>query len=169
MKISDASRCARSVCVAALLLAGCGGSQVVEPSSTPQFIISAASRLSGGAFSASYSGKDGGHSCGTGCRVTHFRGSGTATFLRSSYERVRIRIVDGTSTGRAILKSLRSKTDSITATLSPPVYLCGSNSKSYVVTGGTGRFGHAMGSGTISTTCLSGPGYTDTWTGTLYY
>jgi hypothetical protein len=55
------SRHALSVCVAATLLAGCDGSQIAGPSSTQQFansagLKSAASRLSGGAFSASYSG-----------------------------------------------------------------------------------------------------------------
>ncbi len=166
MRSLTLGRYALSVCVTATLFAGCGGSQIAGFSSAQQFANSAepksaASRLSGGAFSASYSGKDGGHACGTGCHVTIFRGSGTAKFLRSSYERVSIKIVDGTFTGRAILKSLRSKTDSITATVSP-------NSNGYTVTGGTGRFTHATGSGTISRAYYP-KSYTDTWTGTLYF
>jgi hypothetical protein len=49
-------------------------------------------------------------------------------------------------------------------------YACG-GSNTYVVTGGTGRFAHATGSGTITTTCPgpSGHTYTDAWSGTLYY
>lgn len=165
MKTLNFSRWTLSACVA-LLLAGCGEGQVASPGTIQQFSGSAgstptASQLSGGAFSASYSGSDGGHSCGSGCRVEVLRGSGTATFLHRSSEKVRIKMVDGASTAKAILKSLRSKTDSITAALSP-------NSNAYTVTGGTGRFAHATGSGTISRAYYP-KSYTDTWTGTLYF
>jgi hypothetical protein len=177
MRISDLSRCALNVC-AALLLAGCAGGQVVGPSSMKQLANpaapkSAASQLSGGAFSASYSGHYSVHTCVPCPARWRFRGSGNAKFLRPSDERMNWTFVLGflhsEPANSAKLTSLHSKMDSIKVTISVRHECNGSNR--YKVTGGTGRFAHATGSGTITTTCKGLPrgAYSDQWSGTLYY
>lgn len=168
-RMKTLSRDALSLWGAAILLAGCGGSQVTGLSPSQQFVNSATSPLSGGAFSASYSGQYSVHDCGFGCNRWEFRGSGPAKFLGHSRERMRwFFILDARRRANgATLTSYHSKTDGIKVTINL-TNQCASNS--YVVTGGTGRFAHATGSGTISTTCnVSEMTYSDSWTGTLYY
>jgi hypothetical protein len=172
------TRYALSAC-AVLLLGGCGGGEAATPNSILQFAgsaepRSAVSRQSGGAFSARYSGHYSVHHACMECAVIwKFRGSGAATFLRRSRERMNWTFIlepsPKQSPNSATITSFHSKADSVTVQISAGYACNGTNS--YVVTSGTGRFARATGSGTIQTTCPgpSGHSYTDAWAGTLYY
>jgi len=105
-----------------------------------------------------------------------YAGSGKASikFLRSSNEKIVFTWFCGSSnfSGSATLTGVRHPGDTVTASVSSNDYMspCYGFTMSYMVTGGTGRFRHASGSGTIvvnvTTDCTYYP-YRDKWEGTL--
>ena len=165
--------------VAVIVLAACDAAQSVSPN------VSAGSnsRLGparimfnhGGRFAAAYSGsysKDG--DCSATAMFT-YKGNGSAKFLHSSSEQIKVTWFCGSGyvTGSATLTSDQVSRDSITASVSSTDFKspCYGFTMSFTVTGGTGRFRRASGSGTIvlrtpSSECFS-YSYSDKWRGTL--
>lgn len=167
--------------VAVIVLAACDAAQSVAPNVDagsnsrlgPTRVIS----NHGGRFRAAYSGS---YSKSGDCSATAmfaYKGTGNARFLHSSSEQIKLTWVCGTPdvTGSATLTSDRGSRDSITANVSSTDFKspCYGSRLSFTVTGGTGRFRHASGSGTIalhrpSSECLS-YSYSDKWRGTLKF
>ena len=131
----------------------------------------------GGKFAAAYSGS---YSRSGDCSATAmftYAGSGNARFLHSSSEQIKLTWFCGSSniTGSATLTDVRRPRESITANVSSTDFKspCYGFTMSFAFTGGTGRFRHAAGSGTIalhqlSSKCLS-YSYSDKWKGTLKF
>lgn len=156
--------------LATLSVAGCGGGEVAHPNPPQQFASSGGpksteSQLSGGAFSANYSGR---------WRLQHswvgdefvFDGQGTASFIGKSGEAGSLGPPE--MFGIVTLASDSKHRNTIAMGL-PSVNLCGHHSTFYVH-GGTGKFRNATGGGTLNFICHRHPrAYTDSWTGTLYY
>jgi hypothetical protein len=166
---------------AVVVLAACNAGQYVSPN------VGAASSSGlgptqivfnhGGRLTAAYSGtfsKDG------DCSATatfNFKGNGKAKFLHSSSEQLSVKVYCGSrhAAGSATLTSVQHPGDSITASVSSTDFQlpCHGFTMSYAVTGGTGRFLGASGSGTIvlkqpSRQCTYQK-YTDKWSGTLEF
>jgi hypothetical protein len=167
--------------VAVIVLAACNAAQNVSPD------VGAGSNSSlgpagiafnhGGRFTAAYSGtfsKDG------DCSATatfNYKGNGSAKFLHSSSEQISVTLYCGSreAAGSATLTSVQHSGDSITASVSSTDFQlpCHNFTMSYTVTGGTGRFRGASGSGTIvlkepSRQCTYQK-YSDKWSGTLKF
>jgi hypothetical protein len=165
--------------VALFCLVGCGNPPIflqrpLEPSAAKQPESAFSIPQNGGKFSASYAGNA---RC---CRrhVLRFSGSGKATFLLASTEQGKINgscSQDScTWTGSATLTSQHIPSDSVAMSLSfkwPPDPCIGNPVVDWIVTGGSGKFQHATGSGSLTFKCeFNGVGpYTDGWTGTLNY
>jgi hypothetical protein len=106
-----------------------------------------------------------------------YRGNGNAKFLHSSSEQVKLTWYCGSpdATGSATLTSIRVPGNSITASVSSTDFKapCDGFTMSFTVTGGTGRFRRASGSGTIALNSLSSKcisySYNDKWKGTLKF
>jgi hypothetical protein len=174
---------ALNVCAAAAMLAGCGGSQLstgvlgAVPNSDKLTVSDKypATRnvVPNHVFDARYSGR---YECdvyGTSRDQKFyylFMGHGTASVpdLRKSRESVYYyfgSIPCGISpTGGSFTLKDRSSEDTITGSVS------GNDCSvdTYTVTGGTGRYSGAIGSGTVTFTC-TGNHYEDTWSGTISY
>jgi hypothetical protein len=168
--------------IASAFLVGCSGG----PSSTPSAPSSAAglrqlglgvpARAAGGPFSAAYSGRYTLVGCGPNFPGTFkLSGTGTASFLHRSQESALLygNFCAGWS-GGATLTSFKHSNNSISASVHWGGFHrgipCGANDTwEFTVTGGTGKFAAATGSGTVTITCKSSGTYTDTWTGTLQY
>ena len=167
--------------VAVMVLAACNAAQSVSPNVG----AGSNSRLEptrvvfdvGRRFAATYSGsfiKDG--DCSATAMFT-YEGGGNATFLHSSREQIKFTWFCGTHkmTGSATLTSLQVPRDSISANVSSSDFTgpCESYTMSFTVTGGTGRFRHASGSGTIvlhrPTSKCPDYSYSDKWRGTLKF
>jgi hypothetical protein len=136
----------------------------------------------GGAFSGAYSGGYSLTLCVSGYRGHEgsftFKGSGNASFLHGSTEsgvmkrgKINQNLCVGWG-GTATLSSSRNPQNQIvmdifshSATIDSP---CG-HVFYYSVTGGSGKFANASGSGTVSFTCSGSTSYTDRWSGTLNY
>lgn len=158
--------------ITAAILVGCG----VLPLSSSKGQLEKASPKSGGSFTASYSGAYSNNDCRSSKRSRfEFHGNGTASFLGSGTEQGKIRLVlfhgfcqgvSGTST------FANTSGDSVTAAFTTHYSpACGSDVPvDYRVTGGTGKFAHATGSGQVTFTCF-GPrhDYVDSSKGTLYF
>jgi len=106
-----------------------------------------------------------------------YKGAGNAKFLHASSEQISLRWYCGSRdvAGSATLTSTGSPGDSITANVNSTDFKtpCYGFTLSFSVTGGTGRFRRASGSGTIvvhrrSTQCLP-YSYRDKWRGTLKF
>ena len=167
--------------VAMVALAACDATQTVSPK------VAAGSKSGFGPtgkvfdhsdkFGAAYSGtynKSG--DCSATAMFT-YDGSGHARFVRFSNEQIKLTWFCGSEdvTGSATLTSARAPRDSITASLSSKDFkgACYGFTLSFTVTGGTGRFRHASGGGTIvlnvpSARCV-GYYYSDRWRGTLKF
>jgi hypothetical protein len=102
-----------------------------------------------------------------------YKGDGKAKFLHSSSERLSLTWYCGSQdiAGSTTLTSVQHPRDSITASVSSTNFKtpCYGFTMSFTVTGGTGRFRRASGSGTIVLNSLSGECalYSDKWSGTL--
>lgn len=167
--------------VAVVVLAACGGAQNVSPNvgagSNARLGLTGISIDRGGKLKAAYSGS---YSKSGDCSATAmftYKGNGTARFLHASDEEIRLTWLCGSEevTGSATLTSSQVPKDSVTATVSSTDFRspCYDFTLSYAVTGGTGKFRHASGSGTIafhglSTDC-SAYSYSDKWRGTLKF
>ena len=167
------------------LLASCGGQ-----SSAPQLPASpgtlnqlskpaAISPAHGGAFSANASG---GYTLV--CRMESFgdfsfSGNGKASFLHGMQESGKMSNgfdCNGKWSGAATLIAERNRNNTVSVNLVGSCRVhCLSPCQSavtFTVTGGTGRFAHATGSGTVQFTCTNPYGngtYTDAWSGTLNF
>jgi len=164
--------------IVVLGLVGCGSAERAAVN-TP--ISSHGLRESGGAFSATYAGNYRFNGCAPPDGFGRFeaRGVGSASFVHASFEHVTI---DGNVfnqcswSGNATITNATHHLNTITmsivgATLFgrhlPP---CDSQKpETWTVTGGTGRFANASGSGTVAFTCQTNGSYTDQWTGTLTF
>ncbi len=186
MKDSTLSRCALSVCVAAILLAGCSRTNGTLPPSSagsPSFRLEqlspklAQSPLGGGAFSGGYSGR---YATVLYCSLHYhskvtIKGSGKVSFLHQSTETGEFgapaNMCFGTWHGKVILRSSKHPRNSIKIEISGKDYPCLKQTFSYTVTGGTGKFAKATGNGNVRFQCQgSGRGtYSDQWSGTLSF
>lgn len=195
--INYRGRAPAAIFFSSLVLAACNGASTMPSSvqsvavpptgsvSQTVTIVPAASRLrifelqrqiSGSAFFiANYKGRYRleGLGCGIG-RHMHFKfhGTGNARFLNESKEQGVLK-AGGSPTGRcywsgdATLSSSTNPDDSIFMQLSIENYAC-LYGGTFQVSGGTGKFVNATGSGTLTLQC-SGNKYVDQWSGTLYY
>ena len=160
--------------VAALLLAGCSA---VSNIPTRVHTVDRTIRTSGGTFSASYSGNFADSSCSRAHNGTFsFAGEGVGDFIGSSSETgsLKNRFRNGTCRfhwkGPATLTSAQNPRDTITFSLSETGYTPCVIPPTFVVTGGTGKFVHATGSGKVVLQCRISPNtYSDTWSGTITY
>jgi hypothetical protein len=131
----------------------------------------------GGRFAAAYSGT---YSKSGDCSATamfSYEGNGNARFLHSSSEQIKLTWLCGSQdvTGSATLTSNQAPGDSITANVRSTDFKtpCYGFTMSFTVTGGTGRFRRASGSGTIvlhklSSKCIS-YSYSDKWKGRVKF
>ena len=175
------SRLSIAVCFIFLLVGCCGTQTTSVVSGTP--LGSVDPNASGGQFSPAYAGSYSFTKClGTQQPGSFsFQGTGSGQFIFKSSETGSMQAVDQGGqckwTGKATLANTLRPKNSITFRLTgarilgtylPP---CGSNSKapSYTVTGGTGKFAHASGSGIVKFTCKSDGTYTDQWVGMLQF
>lgn len=131
----------------------------------------------GGKLAAAYSGS---YSTSGDCSATAmliYKGTGNATFLHSSSEQVKLTWYCGSRdvTGSATLTSIQVPGDSVSASVSTTDFKapCDGFTMSFTVTGGTGRFRRASGSGTIALKRLSSKcssySYNDKWKGALKF
>jgi hypothetical protein len=163
--------------LAVAVLGGCSsgaGSQVAPLGP----MLQSAAPAAGGSFSASYSGT---YSLSFICGQNpqgYFKvsGTGSASFLHRSTEAGSMYVKDrcGYWLGTGTLTSSHNPRNTITVWLRSVAI--GSESPCYnprgvqfSVTGGTGKFAHATGSGTVRFVCNNNGTYTDHWTGTVMY
>ena len=157
--------------VLTLSLVGCSFGSTIP---SGQHLPTGKSASNGGAFTATYSGSE---TNGSTCflnRTFRFSGTGSASFLHQSEE-------SGSMvwefdpfcnlTGRATLVSASHPLNSVSVTLQAGAAACGGflHKTTFTVHGGTGRFRHATGGGTIQFNCTSNGSYTDKWSGTLNF
>jgi hypothetical protein len=185
MNYLSRNRCALSVCVAAIVFTGCGGSNGTSPQPIGAVPFtrynngepSSRNELNGGTFSGAYSGTY--HAVYYGCTIIrdghfNFHGTGRANFLHRSKETGRLTIGGTTGAcytdGTATLRSAKHPRDTITVSVKGeegerPCY----HSLRYSVKQGTGKFVNASGFGTVTFKCVGSSTYSDQWSGTLYY
>lgn len=169
--------------VGVIVLAACDAAQDVSPNvgagSNSRVRPTRVVFDHGGRFTAAYSGS---YSKSGDCSATAmftFEGNGNARFLHSSSEQIKLTWFCGSRdvTGSATLTSSQVPGDSITSSVSSTDFMspCYDFTLSFAVTGGTGRFRRASGSGTIvlhrlSSDCSSSSSsYSDKWRGTLKF
>jgi hypothetical protein len=174
--------------VAVIVVAACNTAQNVSPT----IGAGSNSRLEptriivnqGGRLTAAYSGTYSMFGDCSGTRMFTYKGNGNAKFLHSSSEQIKLTWYCGgpDATGSATLTSMQVPSDSITANVSSTDFKIPCETlhqkrtrftMSFTVTGGTGRFRRASGSGTIvlsglSRQCIS-YSYSDKWRGTLKF
>lgn len=167
----------RWICAAALFfLAGC---TAVSGVPTPLKTQGGAIQQSGGPFSAAFNGTIGELTCNPfmGAHFV-FSGTGKATFFgRRPKFAIERGGLSGTYhpygcsswAGSAILSIGNPSVGSIDFHLSSNSITKGCvRGAQFTVTGGTGRFANAAGSGTVAFSC-SGNTYTDQWSGTITF
>jgi len=159
--------------IAALVLVGCSA---VPTLSTHLQTSRSEFGASGGTFSASYHGRFSSSPCSAGHNGTFsFGGTGYGNFIGSSSETGSLTrpFRNGqcrfTFKGPATLKSTLHTRNAITSSLSETGYGPCVIPPTYAVTGGTGKFAHASGSGKVVFTCHLDGTYTDQWSGTLSF
>ncbi|MBV9720194.1 MAG: hypothetical protein JOZ77_12815 [Candidatus Eremiobacteraeota bacterium] len=163
-----------------MVTAACSAAQNVSPnvgvSSNAPLGASHIISNHGGKFSAAYTGT---YSKSGDCSAEAFfdyEGNGNAKFLHSSSEQLSLTwyCFSPNVIGSATLTSVRHPGDSITAKVSSTDFKspCYGFTMSFMVTGGTGRFQHASGSGTMVVKRLGRKciySYSDKWSGTLKF
>jgi hypothetical protein len=164
--------------VAVIVLTACNAVQNVSPNvgagSNSRLGATRITFNHGGRFRAAYSGTYSQDGDCSGTRTFTYKGNGNARFLHSSSEQFNLvwYCGMGDATGLATLTNVQVPRDTITASLSATNWKgpCYGITMSFTVTGGTGRFRHASGSGTIrlSSQCTS-YSYSDKWRGTLNF
>lgn len=164
---------------AGAVLVGCGGSRsAIVPTSliVTDARSSRGTAAAGGAFSGAYSG---GYTlvCRLSLSQFKFLGTGSASFIHASSEQGKLREANGgcpnaTWTGTATLTSSRHASDTISVSLKTKQessFPCSISGCSFSVTGGTGKFMNAAGSGTLIMKKLGSHSYSDTWSGSITY
>ena len=166
--------------VAVIVLAACDAAQSVAPNvgagSNSRLGPTRMISNRGGRFTAAYYGSYSQFGDCSGTRMFTYKGNGKAKFLHLSSEQIKLTWYCGTQdvTGSATLTSDRVSRDTVSASVSSSEFTpCYDFTMSFTVTGGTGRFRHASGSGTIvlhrpSSECIS-YSYGDKWRGTLKF
>lgn len=167
--------------VTVIVLAACAGAQSVSPNagagSSTGIQPTRVTFNHGGRFSAAYAGS---YSFSGDCSITRmftYSGSGNAKFLHSSREQINFTWYCGSQnfTGSATLTSIRDPGNSVTASVSSTDFRgpCYGFTMSFTVTGGTGKFRRASGSGTVVMHGFTGDcasySYSDKWKGTLKF
>lgn len=131
----------------------------------------------GGPFTAKYSGSYTLSSCSShSSGHFNFSGSGSGSFIHGSSESGSMTQspFDCVWSGTATLTSMLHPSNQIVVSLSlnhiSPNSPCNPMEEhvEFVVRGGTGRFRHATGRGTIAFSCSSGK-YTDQWSGSITF
>lgn len=175
MKISSFTRHA-AVAIAAAVLTGCGGSQSGVPLTNAGMPSELGQPAKGGMFNGAYSGtrKTTGSCAKTGYEAISYSGKGTASFLGPSSESGGIKIYGGGGLGQCkftggsfTLTSSKHPTDKISLSVSPPNIM--GNPVTYTITGGSGRFAKATGSGTWSLANRRHDTYSDKWSGSISF
>ena len=161
--------------IALLFLTGCAAVSSIPTHATSE---GGAIRASGGSFGVSDSGNYDLTKCRPpgGLGVFTFNGSGSANFIHKEIETGRMNSDDSSCNGwrgSATLTSAARPRNSIkmklsTTTNNTPCVLFGHAIK-FTVTGGTGRFANATGTGTVAFACHSNGTYTDKWSGTVTF
>jgi len=172
-------RCALAVCMTALWLAGCSGSQMSTTSFTGTTPVMGTTRnplVHGGLFSGKYSGGwQAMANCGASCASYVFTGSGKGTFVGKSKETVDLTCT-ASCAGSATIDSDLVPANEVKVVIAPTSDqgLCFNTTSlklNYTVSGGLGKFRHAFGSGTLTINCSIGTTlvnpYSDAWSGTL--
>lgn len=157
-----------------LVLAGCSAAPSVPMHSLVQ---RTALPDNGGAFSVNDSGDYRRTGCGpVGAGVFIFGGSGAGTFIHRNRESGSMTSAKNSCkfSGTATMVSKKRPADSITtviASSSLPCFHSHATTMTFTISGGTGRFAQATGSGTVVFTC--GPAntgiYNDEWSGTITF
>ena len=132
---------------------------------------------SGGAFSATYSGRFASSLCSPGQNGTFsFGGAGYGNFIGSSSESGSLTRPSKSGRcrflwkGSATLTSALHPRNTITSSLLERTgYSPCAIPPNFAVTGGTGRFANATGSGKVVFTCHLDGTYTDQWSGTITF
>lgn len=159
-----------SALAAIVALAACGATQNLSPSTAAGSDARIATK-----FTASYSGTIGVNGDCSITKTLTYKGNGRSNFLGSSSELISLTWNCGSEdvAGSATLTSTKHPRSSITASLSGThvTNACDMPKLSFTITGGTGRFRKATGSGTLvftegSSYCLYYQ-YSDKWRGTL--
>jgi hypothetical protein len=167
MNSLNPSRGGITVCVAAALLAACGGGSQQPFASVPLTVARTAltEPAAGGSFKGSYLGTASGACHYPSGGTFNFNGNGNSSFLgRSSESGLLTANRNCAWSGGAILQSSRHPKQLIFIALyegrgiisSPCDYI----TFEYTVHGGTGKLAHAKGSGTLAFQC-SGSAYSD--------
>ena len=160
-----------------LTLAGCSAVPSIPAHVQTQ---GAAIRTNGGTFTASYSGNW--FALNFPCEEPPlggsftFNGRGSGSFIHMSREHIFFIGCTQPWAGTATLMSARYPRDTINANVnhllfrSNPCEVFGKH-VDFTITGGTGKFAAATGSGTITITChgVTSGTYTDQWSGTISF
>lgn len=169
------SRYALSVCLAGVLVVGCGGPQA-QGWNAPSPLQSSAKmsseylkRATGGAFTAHYAGtvKE---TCGMFVCGLDFHGTGSGTFIGRSRLKGSASCFHKAGKGYFTFRSKRQRTDAFTVTF---IGCPRRKSNLFTVTGGEGKFANASGNGTVqfvfsNNSSVTFP-FTSSWTGTLNF
>jgi len=164
--------------VAVLLLAGCSAVPSVP---THLHTQGAAIKASGGPFSATFMG----HFRLNGCHVPDgeghftFEGFGSGSFIHGATESGLMNgdVYTGCPwNGSATLQSTRRTQNSIIMSLSLQPFFHGNDPCNpgrrqvmFTISGGTGRFANATGSGIVVFTCHTDGSFTDQWSGNITF
>ena len=166
--------------ITTLLFVGCSAVSSIPAHLQP---VKSAIQQSGGPFSASFMGhfRLGVCSPPDGQGRFTFEGFGSGSFIHGATESGAMNgnVFTGCPwTGSAKLQSTRRTQNSITMSLSLERPTLGSNNPCnpgsqrhvmFTISGGTGRFANATGSGTVAFTCHSDGSFTDAWSGTISF
>jgi len=166
----------RLICAIALsFLTGCAAAPSIPTHATSE---GDATRTSGGSFGVSDSGRYRLTRCAPpgGFGAFAFNGSGSGNFIHNENETGQMESNDAFCDGWhgfATLTNAAHPRNSIkmnlsSATKSTPCTPLG-HVTTFTITGGTGRFANASGSGTVAFGCNSNGTYTDKWSGTITF
>jgi len=164
----------RLICLVGLIaVAGCSASPMLSNNfETAKNTMGA----SGGTFSASYAGRFSISACSSGSGTFTFEGAGSGNFIGSSSETGSMTDKSRTGScrllwkGPAKLTSAMHPLDTIRLSLAERNFTPCTIRPAFTVTGGTGKFAHATGSGKVVFTCdAMRHTYSDQWAGTISF
>jgi hypothetical protein len=176
MWVSCLGRYAWSVAISAAVLAGCGGAQGAIGAPGANAVAPGGARTApalGGAFSGAYAGTASATSCTyKPGGLFFFSGTGKSSFLGQSGESMILQPTRFCAwSGGATLQSSKHPNQEIfmslyegRGNLATPCI----EPLAYTVHGGTGKYVHAKGTGTLTLQC-SNSTYSDQWSGTISF